>query len=41
MNANECMEMLTKAPTPNGPWADLRTVKDLAGLPRVSIARRP
>jgi release factor glutamine methyltransferase len=41
MNAAKCLEILSQSQTPSGPWADLRTVKDLSGLARVTIARRP
>lgn len=41
MNASLCAELLQASSTPSGPWSDIRTVKDLAGLPRISLARRP
>lgn len=41
MIAQECNSLLLQSKTPTGPWADIRLVKDLAGLARVSIARKP
>jgi ubiquinone/menaquinone biosynthesis C-methylase UbiE len=47
MIASQCTELLAStatpsgASTPSGPWSVLRTIKDLAGLPRVTVARRP
>ena len=47
MIASQCTELLAStatpsgASTPSGLWSDLRTIKDLAGLPRVTVARRP
>jgi len=41
MNAAKCLEILSQSQTPSGPWSDVRTVKDLSGLARVTIARRP
>ena len=41
MNAAQCLEILNQSQTPSGPWSDVRTVKDLSGLARVTIARRP
>ncbi len=41
MIAQECNSLLLQSKTPTGPWAEIRLVKDLAGLARVSIARKP
>lgn len=41
MIAQECYSHLSQSKTPTGPWTDIRLVKDLAGLARVSIARKP
>ena len=41
MIAQECNSQLSQSKTPTGPWSDIRLVKDLAGLARVSIARKP
>jgi methylase of polypeptide subunit release factors len=41
MIAQECNSQLSQSNTPTGPWSDIRLVKDLAGLARVSIARKP
>lgn len=41
MNASLCSELLKGASTPSGPWSDIKTIKDLSGLARVSVARRP
>jgi release factor glutamine methyltransferase len=41
MNALLCAQHIAQSSTPSGPWTDLRTVKDLAGLARVTMARRP
>lgn len=41
MIAQECNSHLSQSKTPTGPWTDIRLVKDLAGLARVSIARKP
>ncbi|MFM7516112.1 MAG: peptide chain release factor N(5)-glutamine methyltransferase [Pirellula sp.] len=41
MNAGKCQEILSQSHTPSGPWSDVRTIKDLSGLARVTLARRP
>lgn len=41
MNAQKCQEILSQSQTPSGPWSDVRTIKDLSGLARVTLARRP
>ncbi|MBU6384591.1 MAG: peptide chain release factor N(5)-glutamine methyltransferase [Planctomycetes bacterium] len=41
MNAQQCATKIAQLSTPNGPWSDTRTIKDLAGLPRITLARRP
>lgn len=41
MNAAKCLEILSQSQTPSGPWSDVRTIKDLSGLARVTLARRP
>jgi len=41
MNAQQCVTLLAQATTPSGAWTDIRTAKDLAGLARVTMARRP
>jgi release factor glutamine methyltransferase len=41
MNAPQCADLLAQLPTPNGPWDQTRTIKDLAGLSRITVARRP
>ncbi|MFM7928631.1 MAG: N5-glutamine methyltransferase family protein, partial [Pirellula sp.] len=41
MNAAKCQEILSQSHTPSGPWSDVRTIKDLSGLARVTLARRP
>lgn len=40
MIAQECNSQLSQSNTPTGPWSDIRLVKDLAGLARVSIAKK-